>query len=111
MFNTITKTKNKTFEDSASLEVQDSNLKVNRNANCSTSALISKREISPKTNNSIKQSGLDSQLVQTNNHTRRIEVSIEFAAKQLFQILLIDIKRRNTQFDGILEPVPSAICV
>ncbi len=71
----------------------------------------SKREISGKTNNSIKQSGVDSGSVQTKDNTPRIEVTVDFAAKQLFQILLIDIKRRNSKFDSILEPLPGAFCV
>lgn len=112
MFNTLANTKIKTFKDSLSLEVQDSNLKVNGSGNDDTSALMkSKREISVKTNNSIKGNGLDRHCNQTKDTTPRIEVTVDFAAKQLFQILLVDIKRRNNKFDSILEPLPGAICV
>lgn len=70
----------------------------------------SKRGILPKTNNSIKGNGVDRKLTQRNNTTRRSEVSVEFAAKQLFQILLVDIKYRNAKLNNKLEPIPSAIC-
>lgn len=56
-----------------------------------------------KTTNKV---ALNRQLVQSKETTPREEVSIEFAAKQLFQILLVDIKYRNNK----LEPIPSAIC-
>ncbi len=106
-----TNLQNKTFKDSVSLEVQESKQIFNRNVNCSASALISKREISVKTNNSIKQSGVDCGSVQMKDNTPRIQVTVEFAAKQLFQILLVDIKRRNTQLNGELELVPGAISI
>ena len=106
-----TNLQNKTFEECRSLEVQDSNLKVNGNGIHSTSALISKGEISRETNNSIKGNGLVKGCNQTKDTTPRLKVTVEFAAKQLFQILLVDIKRRNAKFDSILEPLPGAICV
>lgn len=122
MFNSITKTKNKTFEECRSLEVQESNQIVNSNDSNGTSALMvkakpngiepqSKREISPKTNNSIKQSGLDSQSTQTNNHTPRLQVSIDFAAEQWFRILLVHLNGKNTKYKDVVEPLPSAFCV
>lgn len=101
-----TNKQNKTFEDSLSLENEESNLKVNRNANGSVSALVKHKEgyrENPK--KTINKVGLNGQLVQGNNHTPQGEVSIEFAAKQLFQILLIDIKYRTAKLNN-LEPVP-----
>lgn len=107
-----TNLQNKTFKDPLSLEVQDSNLIVNKNTAGSTSALINRKErYGEKINNSIKEAGKDKDSTKSNNAAPRVKVSIDFAAKQLFQILLIDIKRRNSQFDGILEPVSSAIYV
>lgn len=97
----------KSKEESLSLNFQDSNLKVNRNTNSSTSHLIStsKREISGKTNNSIKQFGEGSLLAQPKDNTPRLEVSVDFAASQWFQILLIHINSRNKKLSGVLEPI------
>lgn len=102
----------KSFEESVSHNFEESNLKINRNGNNGTSAFMkSKRGILVKTNNSIKGNGLERLCKQTKDTAPRIKVTIDFAAKQLFQILLIDIKRRNSKFDSILEPLPGAICV
>ncbi|KKT58116.1 MAG: hypothetical protein UW51_C0006G0203 [Candidatus Amesbacteria bacterium GW2011_GWA1_44_24] len=103
-----TNLQNKTSKDPVSLEVQDSNLKVNGNGIHSTSALISKGEISRETNNSIKGNGLVKGCNQTKDTTPRLQVTVEFAAKQLFQILLVDIKRRNAKFE---ELIPGAILI
>jgi len=113
-----TNLQNKTFEECRSLEVQDSNLKVNRNGSDATSAFMvngnmpqSQREIS-RENAAPKESSKPlAKSTKTNNTTPRLQVTVEFAAKQLFQILLVDIKRRNAKFDSILEPLPGAICV
>lgn len=45
---------------------------------------------------------------KSKNHTPRIPVSVDFAAKQFFQILLMDIKSRHALNDKV-EPVASAI--
>lgn len=58
-----------------------------------------------KTNNSIKQSRVDRSLTQRKDTTPRSEVSVEFAAKQFFQILLVDIKYRNAKLNNDLEIV------
>lgn len=68
---------------------------------------ISQGRISLKTNNHIKKNGVDGFVTQSNNNTPHTPVSIEFAAKQFFQILLMDIKSRHT-FDGKLGLVASA---
>lgn len=105
----ITKLENNTISRVVSLEVQDSNLIVNNNSNHSASALINRKErYGEKINNSIKEAGKDKNLTKRNNTAPRVAVSIDFAARQLFQILLIDIKRRNVQF---AELIPGAICV
>lgn len=115
MFNTTKNTKIKNFEESRSLKIQDSNLKVNRNGINGTCALMvgkkSYGQISGEINNSIKGNGLDKLSKQTKDTAPHSKVTVEFAAKQLFQILLVDIKRRNSKFDSILEPLPGAICV
>ena len=73
--------------------------------------LQSQREIS-RENAAPKESSKPlAKSTKSNNNTPRLQVTVEFAAKQLFQILLVDIKRRNTEFDSILEPLPGAICV
>ena len=105
---------NNTFEskkESVSHNFQDSNLKVNRSNDSSTSALISKGEISSKTNNSIEESGLECPLPKSNNTAPRLKVSVDFAASQWFQILLININNRNKKIDGVLESFPGATCV
>ena len=101
-----TNLKNKTFKDPFSLEVQDSKQIFNRNCSKATSALISQREISAKTNNSIKGNGVDRRLAQRKDTTPRSEVSIDFAAKQFFQILLVDIQYRSAKLNNDLEVVP-----
>ena len=53
----------------------------------------------------INKAGLNGQLVQSKDTAPRIQVSVEFAAKQLFQILLMDIQYRNAKLNK-LEPVP-----
>ena len=98
----------KSNEESLSHNFGDSNLKVNGNGIHSTSALISKGEISRETNNSIKGNGLVKGCNQTKDTTPRLQVTVEFAAKQLFQILLVDIKRRNAKFE---ELIPGAILI
>lgn len=55
MFNTITKTKYKTFKESASHNFEESNLKVNRNANGLTSALVKNSYFQPIVNFGIFQ--------------------------------------------------------
>ncbi len=97
----------KTLKDSSSFEVQDSYKSFNRNANFVTSALVKHKEgYVEKTKKTTNRANLNGQLVQSKDTTPRIQVSVEFAAKQLFQILLVDIKYRNNK----LEPIPSAIC-
>lgn len=58
-----------------------------------------------ETNNSIKRTGVDRKLTQRKDTTPRTQVIVEFAAKQLFQILLMDIQYRNSKLNK-LEPVP-----
>ncbi len=70
----------------------------------------SKRGILIKTNNSIKKSGVNGVVVQPKDTTPRSEISIDFAAKQFFQILLMDIKSRHA-LNNNLEPVVSAFSV
>ncbi|MBI4100694.1 hypothetical protein HY439_03075 [Candidatus Microgenomates bacterium] len=64
-----TNLQNKTILRVPSLEVRDSKQIVNRNGSKATSALISQREISVKTNNSIKGNGLGRKLVQRKDTT------------------------------------------
>ncbi|MCJ7805247.1 hypothetical protein MUP46_01205 [Patescibacteria group bacterium] len=102
-----TNLQNKTFKDPVSLDFQESNLKVNKNHNCSTSALISKGEISSKTNNPIKESEVCCPLTNSKDIAPHSKVSIDFAASQWFQILLIHINSKNKKLSGVLEPIPS----
>ena len=120
-----TNLQNKTFEEYRSLEVQESKQIFNRNGSDVTTALmvkaktdrnmpqseISQSEISRENAAPKESSNTLVKSTKTNNTTPRLRVTVEFAAKQLFQILLVDIKRRNTKFDSILEPLPGAICV
>lgn len=62
-----------------------------------------------KTKKTTNRADLNGQLVQSKDTTPRSEVTVEFAAKQLFQILLVDIKYRNAKLNNKLEPIPSAI--
>lgn len=61
-----------------------------------------------KSAHTIENSVLGRSKTKTNNATPRIPVNIDFAAKQFFQILLMDIKSRHALYDKV-EPVASAI--
>lgn len=88
----------KSFEDPFSLEVQESNLKVNGKVNHSASALISKGEISGKTNNSIKGNGLGKRCVQTKDTAPRpVKEEINRLAKAWCELLLRQIQEEQTQ--------------
>lgn len=60
------------------------------------------REHPKKTTN---KATLKGELVQPKYTTPRSEVTVEFAAKQFFQILLVDIKYRNAKLNNDLEIV------
>jgi hypothetical protein len=101
--------KNKNPKEHISLKVQNSNLKVNSNDNKSITALINHKDRYNEEKSSLYKEERDRVLsYTTKDSTPRVEVTVEFAAKQLFQILLIDIKRSSVQFD---ELIPGAICV
>lgn len=103
---------NNTISRVTSLDFQDSNLKVNRNANGSVSALINHKEgYREEANNSIKGNRIDRRLVQSKDIAPREEVSVDFAASQWFRILLVHINNRNSKLSSGLEPIPSAILV
>ena len=101
-----TNLENNTISRVNSLEFQDSNKKVNRNGNSNTPALMkSKRGISTKTNNSIKQTGLTSPLPFSKNTTPRDPVSVSFAVDQWFRILLVHMHKQNVSFlDNLAVP-------
>lgn len=102
----ITNLENNTIPRVPSLEVQDLYKSFNRNVNSSTTPLVKHKEgYKEETNNSIKGNGIDRRLTQRKDTTPRIQVSVDFAAKQLFQILLVDIKYRNSKLNK-LEPAP-----
>ncbi len=108
----------KTFKDPVSLEVQESGLIGNGNGSNTSSALMvngnmpqSYGEISGRNAADKESSKALSRPSKSNNNTPRLQVTVEFAAKQLFQILLVDIKRRNTKLSGEIGIVPGAICV
>jgi len=105
-----TNLKNKTFKDPVSLEVQDSRQIGSENGSNVSSAFMVKE----KTNGNMPQSygkisgrhvthkessKALSRPSKSNNNTPRLQVTVEFAAKQLFQILLVDIKRRNAKLN------------
>lgn len=100
-----TNLQNKTIKDSVSLNFQDSNLKVNRSNNNSTSALISKGEISRENHSPTEKCDLCCPLPKRNKATPRLKVSVEFAASQWFQILLIHINSKNKSLNGVIEPI------
>lgn len=105
-----TNLENNTISRVTSLEVQDSNKKVNSVSDVSVSALINHKDrYGEKTNESIKQSGLYCPLPNSNKAIPHKEVSIDFAAKQLFQILLVHVKYIHSKSlsDLDLLPVPS----
>jgi len=101
-----TKTQIKTFKDSVSLEVRDCNKKVNRTANEVATALIHKERYGEKSNNSIKQTQLTCPLPFPNDTAPGKEINVEFAAKQLFQILLVHIKYIHSKSVSDLETLP-----
>lgn len=106
-----TKLENNTISRVTSLEVQDSNKKVNSVSDVSVSALINHKDrYGEKTNKSIKQSGLYCPLPNSNKAIPG-EVSVEFAAKQLFQILLVHVKyihsKSLSDLDLLLVPSES----
>ncbi len=101
-----TNLENNTISRVTSLDFQDSNLKVNRNVNGSVSALVKHKEgYREKPEETINKAGLNGQLVQSKDTAPHTQVSVEFAAKQLFQILLMDIQYRNSKLNK-LEPAP-----
>lgn len=73
--------------------------------------MISQREIQGKNPAPTRASEMKSYLIKSNNTTPRSSISIDFAAKQFFQILLMDIKNKHAQLNGELEPVTSAISI
>jgi len=93
-----TNLQNKTFKDPVSLEFRDYTHKADSIRDTSTSALINHKErCKEKTNNLKKQSKIDYPLQNSNNKRPRNEVTVEFAAKQLFQILLINVKYNHSK--------------
>lgn len=58
-----------------------------------------------KTNKTTNRAILNGKLTQSNKAYPHSDVSVEFAAKQFFQILLVDIKYRNSKLNK-LEPAP-----
>jgi hypothetical protein len=78
------------------------------NKRSGTHTSISKRELSIESNNHIKNNETNTYVEQTNKARPHSEISIEFAAKQFFQILLMDIKSRHA-INNEIEPVVSAI--
>lgn len=97
----------KTYKDPVSLEIQESNEVFNRNADCLITALINHKEVcGEKINNSIKQTQLTCPLPKSNNKRPSNKVSVEFAAKQLFQILLVHVKYIHSKSVSDLETLP-----
>ena len=94
-----------------SLEQEESSKKVSVNSKALTSQLMHKEGYRERSTHFIKDVKFNGQVTQTNNATPRTRVSIEFAAKQFFQILLMDIKSRHAQLNNKLEPVASAFSV
>lgn len=96
----------KTIPRLSSLGLQDSLLIVDRNVNGLASALINHKEVcGEKTNNSIKQSGSSCPLPNSKDIAPRSEVSVDFAAKQLFQILLVHVKYIHSKSVSDIEPL------
>jgi len=128
-----TKNQNIGFLKTDSHNFQDSNLKVNRNSDDSVSAHTihlkknaseeelqeytvlkgkyispkdeSKREIESENHNPTEKCDLDCPLPKRNKVAPRLKVSIDFAASQWFQILLIHLNSKNKKLSGVLEPI------
>ncbi len=110
--------KNKTFKDLLSHNFEDSRQIGKGNGGDGSSALMvnenmpqSYGEISGRNAAYKESSKALSRPSKSNKATPRLQVTIEFAAKQLFQILLVDIKRRNAKLNGEIGIVPGAICI
>jgi len=95
----------KSNEESLSHNFQDSNLKVNENSSSISSALISHGEILHKTNKFIEETGIGCPLPKSNKVSPRLKVSVDFAASQWFQILLIHLNSKNKKLSGVFEPI------
>jgi hypothetical protein len=98
----------KSKEESVSHNFGDSNLKVNKNGGSTSSAFVisnHKERYEEKTDNSIKETGLSSPLPKRNNTDPRLKVSVDFAASQWFQILLVHLNSKNKSLNGVLEPI------
>ena len=99
----------KSNEESLSHNFQDSNLKVNRSTDGLDTALLidkrSKAEILSKTNKFTEETGIGCPLPKSNNTHPRLKVSVDFAASQWFQILLIHLNSKNKKLSGVFEPI------
>lgn len=105
---------NKTSKDSVSHNFGESNPKVDKSGSSVSSAFVianHKERYEEKTDNSIKETRLSCQLPKSNNHIPGLQVSVDFAASQWFQILLIYINSKNKSLGGVLESFPGATCV
>ncbi len=102
----------KSKKESVSHNFQESNKVFNKNGIGTTTALVianHKERYQEKTDNSKKQAGLNCPLIFSKDTAPRLQVSIDFAASQWFQILLIHINSKNKNLGGVLEPIPGGL--
>lgn len=64
-----------------------------------------KERYQEKTDISEKQAGLNISLAKPKDNTPRLEISVDFAASQWFQILLVHLNSRYKKLSGVLEPI------
>lgn len=109
-----TKLENNTISRVVSLESQDFNKEVNSvDSNSLCPHMIEsenhKDGCNQKSTNSINKSVNNWPLLSRKNTAHREEVTVEFAAKQLFQILLVNVKYNHSKSESDLDllDVPS----
>ena len=100
-----TNLQDKTLKDSVSLNFGDSNLIVNKKDLQLAAALTSQREILSKTNSNTKRDDICYPLQKSKDTTPRLQVSVDFAAEQWLQIVLIHLNSKNKSLSGVLEPI------
>lgn len=72
---------------------------------------VSQREISRGNHNPTEKCDQCCRLPKSKDTAPRLQVSVDFAVDQWFQILLIHLNSKNKDLSGVLEPLRSDFCM